>query len=207
MEGFSNKAGYHVVKQIIDAIINNREFLSEIDGAIGDGDHGINMAKGFHMASDALDPETATISSGFQEISKTLMNKIGGSMGPLYGSLFRGFFIISRDCETIDGEVVKAMLIKAADNIASISQAQLNDKTLVDVLYPARDAYALAWDQSHDLHLALVAMNKAADEDWKQLKRWLLNLEELVVWVRDQLVTKMLELLPATLFLRLWLRE
>ena len=78
----SNKDAAIVVNNIIHSIKENREYLSEIDGAIGDGDHGINMSKGFSMAEEILSNEEFNMSDGFLTISQVLMNKIGGSMGP-----------------------------------------------------------------------------------------------------------------------------
>lgn len=163
MQTFTNTDGILIAKKIIDAIETNREYLSEIDGAIGDGDHGINMAKGFAMADDTLAGSDANMSEAFKVISDMLMNKIGGSMGPLYGSMFRGFYIKSRKSDVIDGEIVGQMLEKAVSNIEMISEAKLNDKTLMDVIVPATNAYRETWDDSQSLDSALDAMCQAAD--------------------------------------------
>ena len=68
-------------------IDDNAAMLSEIDGAIGDGDHGINMRKGFLMARDEL-PEQVDLSIGLTTLGDALLTRIGGAMGPLYGSFF-----------------------------------------------------------------------------------------------------------------------
>lgn len=92
----TNKDAAIVVTNIIDSIKKNRDYLSEIDGAIGDGDHGINMSKGFSMAEEILANKDFNMSEGFLTISQVLMEKIGGSMGPLYGSFFRGLSVASK---------------------------------------------------------------------------------------------------------------
>ena len=158
---FTNKEGLSIVKDIIEAIQKNRDYLSEIDGAIGDGDHGINMNKGFTMALEELN-DTDTMSSGFQTISKVLMSKIGGSMGPLYGNFFRGFYIVSKSEDTIDGEVIGKMLDKAYNNITSISPAKVNDKTLIDVLDPAIRAYHTEYQQTKETRKSLEALVDAS---------------------------------------------
>ena len=87
---FSTQSGNAIISDLIYIIISNREYLSDIDGAIGDGDHGINMSKGFAMCGDAIKGKNLTLAEGFDAISDALMEGIGGSMGPLYGSFFLG---------------------------------------------------------------------------------------------------------------------
>lgn len=94
---FSNQEGSKIVDAIIAAIQTNKEYLSEVDRHGGDGDHGINMNKGFTFARQELDDlPRYTMSDGLKVISQVLVNKIGGSMGPLYGSFFRGLSVASR---------------------------------------------------------------------------------------------------------------
>jgi dihydroxyacetone kinase len=83
-----NEMGGRVVRALIRSIEENRQFLSEIDGLIGDGDHGVNMSKGFSMAESRLTEEG--FSPAFETLGFTLLDDIGGSMGPLYGSIFLG---------------------------------------------------------------------------------------------------------------------
>ena len=110
---FRNCDGGLVADRIIQVIIENKQRLTDIDGAIGDGDHGINMSKGMHVAEEALKDTTYGMSKGLQVIQEALMNKIGGSMGPLYGMVFKGFVDASKKENVITGEVVKNMLEKA----------------------------------------------------------------------------------------------
>src|SRR5574344_2511420 len=87
-EKFEQGSAAVVVDNLIVAIQTNKQFLSDIDGAIGDGDHGINMNKGFTLCREALDKEPGNLSYSLIVLGKILMMKIGGSMGPLYGKLF-----------------------------------------------------------------------------------------------------------------------
>lgn len=172
---FTNKDGVLIVKDIIEAIQKNKDYLSEIDGAIGDGDHGINMNKGFTMALEELN-ENDNMSSGFQVISKTLMSKIGGSMGPLYGNFFRGFYTVSRNEEVIDGVIIGEMLDKAYSNITSISPAKVNDKTLVDVLDPAIHAYHEVYQSTQKTKESLEAMVNASKTGLESTKQMVAKL-------------------------------
>ncbi len=89
MSTFSNKEGALVVDRMISVIQENKQYLSDIDGAIADGDHGINMNKGFSMTREALDKDPGDLSHGLLTLAKVLMMRIGGSMGPLYGKTFK----------------------------------------------------------------------------------------------------------------------
>ncbi|HTN53218.1 MAG TPA: DAK2 domain-containing protein, partial [Anaeromyxobacter sp.] len=84
-----NDAAQSVVTDLVAAVNANRAHLSEIDGAIGDGDHGINMSKGFTAAAARLAAAPAPdLSAALGTLGETLVEGVGGSMGPLYGSFF-----------------------------------------------------------------------------------------------------------------------
>jgi len=91
MKSFSNKEGAVIIENLITAIQENKQYLSDIDGLIGDGDHGINMNKGFQMCRVELEKNPGDLAYSAKVLSKILIMKIGGSMGPLYGKLFKGF--------------------------------------------------------------------------------------------------------------------
>jgi len=82
MSRFQNADGEQILRAMIAAS------LSEIDGAIGDGDHGVNMKKGFTLCAERLDAEPGGFTEGLKILGRVLMAEIGGSMGPLYGSFF-----------------------------------------------------------------------------------------------------------------------
>jgi phosphoenolpyruvate---glycerone phosphotransferase subunit DhaL len=164
METFSQAEGSVLVDRIIRIIQENKQYLSDIDGAIGDGDHGINMNKGFTLCRDALDKEPGGISYGLQTLGKILMLKIGGSMGPLYGKFFMAFGKSLDAKETISAEDFLAALKAALDAVRTISQADVGDKTLMDVLLPAVGAFERAVNEKLSFSMALDAMSKAALE-------------------------------------------
>lgn len=166
----TNKDAAIVVTNIIDSIKKNRDYLSEIDGAIGDGDHGINMSKGFSMAEEILDNKDFNMSEGFLTISQVLMEKIGGSMGPLYGSFFRGLSVASKKSEVIDKDVIEKMLDKALLNLQNISSAKVGDKTLMDVVVPAVSAYKSSIERNEDLNKALKSLISAGQEGLESTK-------------------------------------
>ena len=161
-----------VVLELIETINENRAYLSEIDGAIGDGDHGINMSKGFSQCRDALlaQPTLPGLGESFDALAMTLLDGIGGSMGPLYGSVFMGFAETLTGQQRMDAQLFGAALAQAVDNVQSVGNAQVGDKTLMDTLIPARDAYLAALAQGQDFSAALCAMVAAAETGWQSTK-------------------------------------
>lgn len=160
---FKNADGKQIVLDIIQIIQDNKDYLSDIDGAIGDGDHGINMNKGASIAKEEIKNDTC-MSEALSSLSSVLMNKIGGSMGPLYGSIFMGMQFASINHEDITGDIVGSMLQQAYDNINMISTAKPGDKTLVDVLDPCVHSYQSTYEETKDMKMALCACKKAANE-------------------------------------------
>ena len=160
MEKFTQEAGSLIVDRLILAIQENKQYLSDIDGAIGDGDHGINMNKGFTLCREALDKQPGDFSYGLKTLGKILMMKIGGSMGPLYGKFFLSIGKALDGVPEIGKEEFGAALDAALDAIHAISPAQVGDKTLMDVLIPAQEAYNGAAGAS--FAEALDAMDAAA---------------------------------------------
>ena len=158
------KAGW-VVNQLIDTINANRQYLSEVDGAIGDGDHGINMSKGFTQCGLRLAErgEEIPLSVAFDDLSMVLLEGIGGSMGPLYGSFF---FAIGETLEghaTLDKLLFFQALDAAIEAVQTIGDAKVGDKTLMDTLVPARDAYKQALDQNKPFKACLSDMIAGAE--------------------------------------------
>lgn len=162
METFSQERGIAIVDALILAIQNNKQYLSDIDGAIGDGDHGINMNKGFTLCREALDKQTGNLSYGLRTLGKILMMKIGGSMGPLYGKFFIALGKSLEGHDEIGKEDFSRALSDALEQIRTISPAQVGDKTLMDVLIPAEETFRSAVSGGKSFSEALDAMSQAA---------------------------------------------
>ncbi len=162
MEKFSQQAGSLIVDRLIVAIQENKQYLSDIDGAIGDGDHGINMNKGFTMCREALDKQPGDFAYSLKTLGKILMMKIGGSMGPLYGKFFMSVGKAVEGAAEIGRDEFGQALASALEAIHAISPAQVGDKTLMDVLIPADEAYRAAVAEGAGFAAALDAMDAAA---------------------------------------------
>ncbi len=161
-----------VVLDLIETINENRAYLSEIDGAIGDGDHGINMSKGFTQCRDALlaAPQPPGLAESFDTLAMTLLDDIGGSMGPLYGSIFMAFGEKLAGHERMDAQLFGDALAQAVDAVHTVGEAQVGDKTLMDTLVPARDAYLASLAAGADFSAALAAMVAAAETGWQRTR-------------------------------------
>ena len=144
MSSFKNADAGVIVDQLIKTIQKERDYLSEIDGKIGDGDHGINMNKGFTMCEKKLEGTTYNLSEGLTTLGETLLEDIGGSMGPLYGMLFDEMAQACEDEEEITADVFAEMITASVEGIQDISPAQVGDKSLLDTLIPAKEAFVEA---------------------------------------------------------------
>ena len=125
MQVISTERGNEITLDLVHIIVSNREYLSEIDGAIGDGDHGINMAKGFNLCAKAIEDRELSLSEGFEEISDALMEGIGGSMGPLYGSFFMGMSDSISGKSELSQQDFLAMLQNGLSELQDISSANV----------------------------------------------------------------------------------
>jgi phosphoenolpyruvate---glycerone phosphotransferase subunit DhaL len=156
-----NEAGF-VVLDLVKAIVAARDHLSEIDGAIGDGDHGVNMAKGFAMCRSALGEPTPGLKKSLDILGNTLMAGIGGSMGPLYGTFFEDMAGVLDNRATLDARTFSEMIHAGRDGVVDIGGAKPGDKTLIDALTPAVDAFDAALAAGKPFSACLQEMAAAA---------------------------------------------
>ena len=163
-ESFQDRDGQVVVREMIGTIQENFGLLSEIDGAIGDGDHGVNMNKGFTMCKQLLESEPGGFAKALQALGRVLLAEIGGAMGPLYGSFFLDMSRAARDHDVIDIDVFRQMLERGTNAVSSLGNAQVGDKTMIDALVPALEAYRKAAASGSDFASALFEMAAGAEK-------------------------------------------
>jgi phosphoenolpyruvate---glycerone phosphotransferase subunit DhaL len=164
MDRVRNDTAGSLVANLVSVIVANRAYLSEIDGAIGDGDHGINMAKGFSAAGERLGSAPPSLSRSLSVLGETLIEGVGGSMGPLYGSFFGAMGEALEGREFVDGPTFAAMLEAGSRSIEEIGNAKVGDKTLLDALVPARVAFAEALSAGRPFAECLDLMAAAAEK-------------------------------------------
>ena len=153
-----------ITLDIAHAIVAAQDRLSEIDAATGDGDHGINMAKGFRLVIERLDGKSFDLAAGFAMIGDTLLSDIGGSMGPLYGSFFTEMATTLEGKDELDRDGFIVMLRAGEAAIVDLGEAKVGDKTLIDVLTPSRQAFEQAAGSGGDFATCLSALEAAASE-------------------------------------------
>lgn len=159
-----DKAG-GVVLDLITVINANRQYLSEVDGAIGDGDHGINMSKGFTQCGERLAKRGAlpSLPVALSDLSAALMEGIGGSMGPLYGTFFLSMSDVFAGHAVLDKDMFHRALVSGIESVQEIGDAKIGDKTLIDTLVPASNAYQAASAAGQSFRDCLHAMIAAAE--------------------------------------------
>jgi dihydroxyacetone kinase-like protein len=157
-----NAAGKPVLLKMIKAIQQNKDYLGEIDGLIGDGDHGMNMNKGFTMFGSQIEGKEISFTDGLDELGTLLFSQIGGSMGPIYGTFFSGMAEAGGSLDDIGAAGFSAMLDAGLKSLQEVVQAQVGDKTLIDTLVPANNAAREAVKEGKSFAETLNAMKSAA---------------------------------------------
>ena len=144
-------------------IAEQRDYLVDLDRAIGDGDHGENMDRGFKAALEALGQgQPASVAEVLKTVAKTLMSTVGGAAGPLYGTAFLRASKAAGDGE-LDGAGVAAVIAGALDGIQARGKATTGEKTMVDAWTPALEAARAAAESGGDPAAVLEAAATAAE--------------------------------------------
>jgi dihydroxyacetone kinase-like protein len=149
-------------------IEQNKDYLTELDAAIGDADHGINMDRGFKKVMSRL-PSVADkdIGSILKTVSMTLISNVGGASGPLYGTLFlRAGTAVAGKQELTNQDVV-SLLQAGLDSVLQRGKAQLGDKTMVDALSPAVIAFQQTVGEGKNTLEAMQQAVAAAEQGMK----------------------------------------
>jgi dihydroxyacetone kinase-like protein len=143
--------------------------LTRLDSAIGDGDHGTNMNRGFKAAVQRLDglEGDQDFGSVFKAVGMALIGKVGGASGPLYGSLYLGMGKELGDAAEAEDTRLAAALRAGYDSVVTRGKAQLEDKTMLDAWHPALAALDAALAGGKELGPALDEAAAAAEEGMK----------------------------------------
>jgi dihydroxyacetone kinase-like protein len=152
--------------QVAESVKDQRDYLTQLDAAIGDGDHGVNMDRGFDAVGKALAGQDGSVPPGklLTLAGKTLVSTVGGASGPLWGTAFRRAGRALGDAEEFDGQDLLRALRAALEGVVELGAAQPGDKTMVDALGPAIDALAAGLEDGDSLVGALARGAAAAEE-------------------------------------------
>jgi len=147
---------------------DNRDYLTQLDSAIGDADHGINMDRGFQAVKEKIPTVANTdIGSLLKMVGMTLVSTVGGASGPLYGTAFlRAAMVTSNKNELYEADVVR-MLEAALEGIKARGKADVGEKTMVDALVPAIAAMKEAEQQHVGMTKLLQRGSDAAEAGMK----------------------------------------
>ncbi|WP_312652481.1 dihydroxyacetone kinase subunit DhaL [Proteiniclasticum sp.] len=154
-----------VILAIAEVIAEKKLYLTQLDAAIGDGDHGLNMNKGFQAAKEKL--ETATLETPadiLKAVGMALISKVGGAAGPLYGTAFLNASKIVAGKTDLDLSDFMNMLEAALEGVKSRGKAVVGEKTMVDAIEPALEALKKAVAEGASTREAMDLAVKAAEE-------------------------------------------
>jgi dihydroxyacetone kinase-like protein len=153
------------VQEIARALADQRQYLTDLDAAIGDADHGVNMDRGFRAAVARLDslPPDATPGAILTAVGAAVMSSVGGASGPLWGMAFRRAGQQAGATAEIDGHTLALVVDQMIQAIRGLGKADVGDKTMLDALVPAAMALGASLDSGADLDDALTAAREAAE--------------------------------------------
>lgn len=154
--------------RVAQMYIDKEDELSKYDAVIGDGDHGITMARGAKAAKEKLMPMgDSTARDYFKAYGRTLISTLGGAMGPLFGSIFLELSKACKDKELMGLNEFAVGFKNAEFKVCDLGGAKVGDKTMVDSIDPVVNSLAKAVEEGKDLKAGLKDAVAAADEGVK----------------------------------------
>lgn len=151
-----------------EVLAENKEYLTDLDAAIGDADHGINMDRGFGAVEKKLDGVAdKDIGAILKTVGMTLVSTVGGAGGPLYGTFFLKAGMTLSGKNELSAEDMAAALKSAIEGVKMRGKATTGEKTMLDALVPALEAMQKSVANGGDVHAALAAATAAAEEGMK----------------------------------------
>ncbi|NHC33060.1 dihydroxyacetone kinase subunit DhaL [Scytonema millei] len=150
-------------------IEQNKEYLTELDAAIGDADHGINMDRGFKkVASQLSSVADKDISTILKTVSMTLISTVGGASGPLYGTFFLRASTAVTGKEELATEDLLKLLQAGLEGVVQRGKAHLGDKTMIDVLLPVVDSFQQSVDNNKNILETMQQVVLVAEQAMKE---------------------------------------
>lgn len=153
---------YECISRIAERIIDNKEYLTELDREIGDADHGVNMARGFRAVLEKVPQDSDDVGAVLKKTGMTLLSTVGGASGPLYGTAFMEAGKAVAGKERLEAADVPAILDAAIAGIQKRGKAAQGEKTMLDALIPALETYREKLESGSDLSEAMDAACAAA---------------------------------------------
>jgi dihydroxyacetone kinase-like protein len=168
MDSINQQAIIDWLQKLATIYDENKDELTRLDSPIGDADHGTNMARGFGAVAEKIPTYSSkNISEILKDVGMTLVGTVGGSSGPLYGTMFLNMNTAVWDLETLTPAQVAKMFEHGLEGVMQRGRAELGEKTMVDALSPAVDALKSAVESEKSLTEALQAASTAAEKGMK----------------------------------------
>lgn len=154
---FTLEMGRTALAKMDQTVEAHREYLTELDSAIGDADHGINMTRGFRKAVEKMQGTTyGDFGALFKDVAMVMMGSVGGASGPLYGTFFMKVSQKLAGKDQVELPQLAEALQEGLNGIVALGKAQVGDKTMVDTLTPALSVMAaeaagderVVWDRT-----------------------------------------------------------
>lgn len=159
-----------IIREMAADIEKNKDYLTQLDAAIGDSDHGINMNRGFKAVLEKLPQvEDGCIGTILKTVGMTLVSTVGGASGPLYGTAFMYAGKEVTGKETLEIADIKKIFEAALNGIIKRGKARVGDKTMVDTLSPVVDYLSLDL-QDKSIDQLLIEIEKTANEGMESTK-------------------------------------
>lgn len=161
-----------VLNHVADIIEQNKQHLTELDGAIGDGDHGINMSRGFSFVKKTLDEGSfETAADLFKKCGMALVAHVGGASGPLFGTAFLRASMTLKDKTEVSVADYVSLLKASIEGIKMRGKSDAGEKTMLDALIPAYEAGEAAVKQDKDAPEVLQAVKDGAEKGLKETEK------------------------------------
>lgn len=152
------------IGRVATTIADQADYLTQLDSAIGDADHGVNMNRGFVAVTQSLaEFEGTTVGDLLVQVGTTLVSRVGGASGPLYGTAFRAMGK-ELGAPTVDGEQLYGAFRAGLEALQKLGAAVPGDKTIVDAYVPALEALQAAVTAGESLSTATAAAASAAHD-------------------------------------------
>lgn len=159
---FDSQATRAMIQSIADTVIGHAAELTDLDRAIGDADHGVNLERGFRAVLDKIDAISALpLDRALSETGRTLIMSVGGASGPLYGKLFATLGQHLQNIDPLTKDSVVAACEQAMRVVKALGRSDVGDKTMLDVLVPTLD-WVRAANGASTIHGAAERAHEAA---------------------------------------------
>ncbi len=155
------------IREFARLVGENKDYLTALDAAIGDADHGINMDRGMSAAVAGLDGagglEPSNPGDLLKQVGMALISNVGGASGPLFGTFFLRMAASCGASDSLDAQALAAALRAGLEGVVARGRAEAEDKTMYDALAPAVDALELSVQKGQSLHDGLSDALAAAE--------------------------------------------